>query len=189
MIQNYYNFNLITNGAILALSGIVLIIYSQFKLNQTQNEYNKIKDAMNANTNQKLCATTKPVHFCNSVAPATWKNNLDIAKMFYTKNESQGTAKPGKKTGGKWNINSGPSKPWGPAPVYTYSGLNQWENTIAIIESANNLGNALGTLTARKEKLKTLFLGGIIFIVFSFLLAIVGTITIGTKDVKKTKKY
>ena len=162
----------------IGLLGIICIIYSQLQLTKTKNDYDKITAAMNANTSKgNSCSPGGKPQFCNSVAPATWLHNKDVAKMFYTKNEVIGTAKPSKKikdkkSGGKWNINSGPSWTWGPAPIHISPPSAEWYNQVAIIESANNLGNALGTLTARKNDYQLWVFNGIVLVVFSLIFAI-----------------
>lgn len=121
---------------------------------------------MKADTSKKCKAPAQ----CNSVAPATWRNNLSVAKDFYTPLDQD---KPS--SGGKWNINTGPSKSWGGKPVNFYT-TKPFE-TVAITESANNLGNALGTLTERKKACKKMCLVGVALVIFSILFVALGLLT------------
>jgi len=162
-------YNLRINACLLGLFGIMITIISQLNFVKTKNDYDKIKAAMNANTSKGTSCTSGGKHFCNSVAPATWKNNIDVAKMFYTQNEAQDGHKSGQTTR-SWNINTGPSHPWGPAPIKIYT--TNWYNTIAIVESANNLGYALGALNARKNNCQLFLFIGITLLVFSLITAI-----------------
>lgn len=145
-------------AALLGILGVLIIVCSQMKICDTKKNYDNIESAMKANTSKKCKAADQ----CNSVAPATWRNESSVAKDFYTPLDQD---KPS--SGGKWNINTGPSKSWGGKPVNFYT-KNSFE-MVAITESANNLGNALGTLTERKKVYKKICLIGAALVIFSIL--------------------
>ena len=150
--------------------GIIIIVFSVVENNKAKNQYNKIVDAMNHNTSSSTGCSE-----CNSVAPASWENNQDVGAMFYTKNENPKKSHKYYKGDGKWNINSGPHQAWGPAPVSKYP--QNWPEKVAIIESANNLGNALGTLTERKKRCQAGLPIGIALILVALLLVILSLLS------------
>ena len=158
-------------AALLGILGVAIIVCSQLKVSDTKKNYDSITAAMKANTSKKCT----PINQCNSVAPATWKNNVSVAKDFYTPLQQD---KPS--SGGKWNINTGPgSHAWEgkPLPFYQSDPTKNFFNVIAITESANNLGNALGTLTERKKACKKMCLVGVALVVFSLLFVALGLLT------------
>ena len=86
---------LVGSGSVLIILGCIYLILGYKGKNEALNEYNTIKGAMDA-----LVAVKD--HKDNAVVPATWDGaQLKIAKLFYTQN--------GDVSGGKWNINTGPS--------------------------------------------------------------------------------
>ena len=167
----------------LGMLGIIIVVFSQLEVRQAKNQYNKIVDAMNHNTSSSSGCTG-----CNSVTPASWKNDLAVASMFYTKNEAKGSPDergispgPYHKNDGKWNINSGPSHSWGPAPLDKSYPPDTWQDQVAIVESANNLGNALGTLTERKKSCRAGLPIGIALISVAVLLLILPSLSDSSK--------
>jgi len=148
---------------ILLLLGLICIIWGGIASSSARNEYRTIKHAMNNNITSK-CTKLK----CNAVTPITWTNDKQIAQYF----ESPFT---GGGVGGKWNINSGPTTGTPPASFNFNETAYTFPNNVFAVESANNLGNALGTLKERKNNFQLISVLGLILCFMGVLPALINS--------------